>query len=144
LADRLLADFEMTIVGTLTANRKGLPSSFKSIQNRKEGDYIALFEVNGKKSIHSWVTNTKSGPKNVMAMTTTVPILGKTKNDKRKPAILSRYDNGMGGVDRMDQLMNSKSARIKSRRWPMSCLSFMLDTARVNARTICLIQKVKN
>jgi hypothetical protein len=75
-----------------------------------------------------------------MALTTTVPILGKTRDDKSKPGILSRYDKCMGGVDNMDQLMMSKTVRIKSKRWPMSCLSFMLDTARVNARTIALIQ----
>jgi hypothetical protein len=144
LADRLLNDFDMTIVGTLAANRKGLPSAFKNTKDRKEGDYMALFEVDGKKSIHSWVTKTKSGPRNVMAMTTTVPILGKTRDDNRKPAVLKRYDNGMGGVDRMDQLMGSKTVRIKSRRWPMSCLTYMLDTARVNARTIGMIQKVRS
>jgi hypothetical protein len=132
----------MTIVGTLNANRKGLPAAFKSTKGREEGDYVALFEEGGKKSIHSWVTNTKSGPKNVMAMTTTVPILGKTQDDKKKPGILSRYDKGMGGCDRMDQLMMAKTSRIKSRRWPMSVLTYMLDTARVNARTVGLIQQV--
>jgi hypothetical protein len=79
-----------------------------------------------------------------MAMTTTVPILGKTRDNKRKPAIYTRYDKCMGGVDRMDQLMMSKTVRIKSKRWPMSCLAFMLDTARVNARTIGLIQEVSS
>jgi hypothetical protein len=78
-----------------------------------------------------------------MAMTSTRAIIGKTRDDKRKPAILARYDKCMGGVDRMDQLMMSKTVRIKSKRWPMSCLSYMLDTARVNARTIGLIQEVK-
>jgi hypothetical protein len=78
-----------------------------------------------------------------MAMTTTVPILGKTRDGKRKPAVLKRYDNGMGGCDRVDQLMASKTVRFKSKRWPMSNLAYMLDTARVNARTIGLIQKVR-
>jgi hypothetical protein len=79
-----------------------------------------------------------------MAMTTTVPIVGKTRDAKRKPAILTRYDNGMGGCDRVDQLMAAKTVRFKSKRWPMSCLAYMLDTARVNARTVGLIQKVRD
>jgi hypothetical protein len=53
----------MTCVGTLQANRKGLPESFKSTKDRPEGDYQVLYEVDGKKSIHSWITNTKSGKK---------------------------------------------------------------------------------
>jgi hypothetical protein len=63
LADRLLEEFSMTCVGTLQANRKGLPESFKSTKDRPEGDYQVLYEVDGKKSIHSWITNTKSGKK---------------------------------------------------------------------------------
>jgi hypothetical protein len=104
---------------------------------------MVLFEVDGKKSLHSWVTNTKSGPKNVMALTTTVPILGKTRDDNReKPAVLLRYDHGMGGTDRCDQLAEAKTVRMKSRRWPMSPLCYMLDVARVNSRTIGILQDV--
>jgi hypothetical protein len=61
LADKLLEDFSMTCVGTLQTNRKGLPDSFKNTKDRPEGDYQILHEVDGKKSIHSWITNTKSG-----------------------------------------------------------------------------------
>jgi hypothetical protein len=87
----------------------------------KEGSYVALFETDGgKMSIHSWITNTKSGPKNVMALTTTVPIMGRTKDDKKKPALLKRYDFSMNGTDRVDQLIQSKTVRWKARRWTMS------------------------
>jgi hypothetical protein len=51
----------MTYTGTLSANRKGLPAAFKTLDAREEGDYIALFEEGGEKSIHSWACNTKSG-----------------------------------------------------------------------------------
>jgi hypothetical protein len=143
LANRLLEDFQMTIVGTLMARRKGLPKEFKQLKDREEGNYMALFEEGGKKSIHSWITNTKSGPKNVMILTTTEPLMGKTKDDgKKKPALFKRYDMAMGGCDRVDQLMMAKTTRFKSRRWPMSVLAYVLDTARVNCRTIGLLQQV--
>jgi hypothetical protein len=132
----------MTIVGRLTAYCKGLPRSFKTVQGRKEGDYVALFEEEGQKSIHSWVTKTKSGLKNTMAMTTTVPILGKTWDDVRKPAVFNRFDNVREGCASLDQATMSKAIYIKSRQWPMSILAYLLDTAMVNARTIGLIQKV--
>lgn len=103
LADRLLEEFQMTLVGTLMARRKGLPKEFKEFKNRPEGDYMALFEEGGKKSLHSWITNTKSGPKNVMLLTTKEPIMGRTKDDgKEKPAIYKEYDTAMGGCDRKD------------------------------------------
>jgi hypothetical protein len=61
LADSLLEEFKMTCVGTLAVNRKGLPADFKRTVGRAEGDYVVLYDVTGKKSIHSWVTNTRSG-----------------------------------------------------------------------------------
>jgi hypothetical protein len=133
----------MTLLGTLQACRKGLPADFKSLKGRQAGDYMVLFEVGGKKSLHSWVANTKSGPKNVMALTTTVPIIGKTRDDNQeKPALFKRYDYTMGGTDRCDQLSEAKTVRMKSRRWPMSPLCYMLDVARVNGRTIGMLQEV--
>ena len=103
---------------------------------------MVLFEEGGKKSIHSWVTNTKSGgPRNVMLMTTTEPILGKTKCEKSRPALVCRYNQSMNGTDRVDQLIQTKTTKIKSRRWTMPIVCYMLDTARVNARTI---DQVKN
>ncbi len=138
LADSLLREYEMTYLGTLRNNRKGLPADFKKTEGRDEHDYIVLYDVTGKKSIHSWITNTKSGTlrctvcvtyhtlafalfsvpqheiqfgcylkqfvqradlylrvgaKNVMLLTTTTPILGKTWDDNSfKPAIYKRYD----------------------------------------------------
>ena len=56
--------------------------------------------------------------KNVMILTTTVPILGRTKDDgKRKPTIYKRYDYEKCGVDVMDQHFAQKTVRMKSNRW---------------------------
>jgi hypothetical protein len=57
----LLEEFQMTYVGTMRENRKGLPKDFISKEGRPEHDYVVLYDVSGKKSIHSWITNTKSG-----------------------------------------------------------------------------------
>ena len=56
----MLETHEMTIVGTLANNRKGLPSDFKS-KSRPDGDYLPLFQPDGPLSIHSWICNAKSG-----------------------------------------------------------------------------------
>jgi hypothetical protein len=144
LAETLLKEFDMTCLGTLTAGRKGLPAEFKSVVGRQEGDYMVLFEEKGKMSLHSWVVDTKSGgKKNIMLLTTTNPILGKTMDDgKDRPALISFYNYAMLGTDRMDQLAQHYSVRVKSSRWPMSVLSYILDTCRVNARTIGFLQEV--
>ena len=98
LADRLDKEFNMTYLGTLLANRKGLPDVFKAIKKRPEGDYMVLFEENGNKSLHSWISHTKSGVRNVMLITSLTPILGKTKDDNQeKPAIIKLYNFMMLG-----------------------------------------------
>jgi hypothetical protein len=88
----------MTYLGTLLGNRKGLPNAFKEVKNRPNGDYMVLFEENGRKSIHSWITTTKSGIRNVMLITSLVPILGKTKDDNQeRPALIKAYNYMMLG-----------------------------------------------
>ena len=61
LVDILRTDFSMTYTGTLKANRKGLPDIFKSMAGRADGDYFVLYDIAGKKSIHSWINQKKSG-----------------------------------------------------------------------------------
>jgi hypothetical protein len=55
----------MTYVGTLQNNRKGLPGVFKNMEGREDGDYVVLYDVTGKKSIHSWINNKKAGEFNI-------------------------------------------------------------------------------
>jgi hypothetical protein len=37
-----------------------------------------------------------------------------------------RYDFGMGGCDRVDQLMAARTVRLKSNRWPMTIRKYFL------------------
>ena len=58
----------MTYTGTLMANRKGLPDDFKSMVGREDGDYFVLYDITGKKSIHSWLNQKKSGQCKVLTL----------------------------------------------------------------------------
>lgn len=75
LVDTLRTEFQMTYVGTLQNNRKGLPADFKSTEGREDGDYMVLYDVTGKKSIHSWINNKKAGglPVSVFIFVISVP-----------------------------------------------------------------------
>ena len=61
LVDTLRVEYNMTYIGTLQQNRKGLPEAFKSVDGRADGDYFVLYDITGKKSIHSWLNQKKSG-----------------------------------------------------------------------------------
>jgi len=128
--------FEMTVVGTICANRKGLPAHFRNPVGREVGDYQVLWDKDSNVNIHSEIVKKKSGKlNNVLLISTMVPIVGLTK-DSQKPAIVNLYNVTMGGTDVVDLLMSSKSVRWKSDRWTMSHLAYLLDTAAVNANTI--------
>ena len=79
--------------------------------------------------------------KNVVILSTTRPMHSCTKDDnKSKPQIFKFYDFTKGGTDIVDQMNDYFTTRAKSLRWVMIVLYYMLDTARVNAKTIWCIK----
>ena len=138
---RCSTEFQMTCLGTVQASRKGLPKEFTSTEGRPVGDLKVLYDVNSKISIHSEICGVKSGPpKNVMLMTSMVLDLARSRDDTRRLYLTCLYNYTMGGTDRVDQLIGNMSCRWKSDRWTMNTFAFMLDTARVNSRTVALLQ----
>ena len=105
LAKRLLSN-NITCVGTLQANRKGIPMELKSTSGRQPLSYKCFWEnKNEKLVLHSYAVKTKStGLRNVLLLSSMPPLLGTTKDDgKKKPAIYKLYDFTKGGTDVMDQ-----------------------------------------
>ena len=75
--------------------------------------------------------------KNVILLTTMKPLLGVTVDDgKCKPAIYKLYDFTKGRTDIVDQRIGFFTTKVKSRRWSMAALAYIIDTARVNASTL--------
>jgi hypothetical protein len=146
LIDWLLAK-KITAVGTIMSNRKGIPIEIKSVNERVPNSYKVAWELPTKKvSLHSYVVKTKSkGMKNVLALSTFLPVLGITRDDgKAKPAMLKFYDFTKGGTNIVDQRMGSYSTNTKSNKWTMAAFSYILDTARVNSQTLWALNNKKD
>ncbi len=137
LANWLLSK-KITMIGTLQTNRKGIPKEIKDFSSRDENTYkIYWNKAKSAMTLHSYVVCTKStGKRNVLVLSTFPPIIGTTKDKKKKPAIMKVYDFTKGGTDIMDQKMSNYSTRTKSKKWTRSAFSYILDTARINAQTI--------
>ena len=98
----------ITIVGTLMTNRRGIPDEVKIVTNREEFSQTIHFEE-GKKDLAlcSYHVKTKSkGKRNVLMLTTMRPmlttmrpILGITRDGKKKPALYKFYYFSIGGTD---------------------------------------------
>lgn len=50
-----------------------------------------------------------------------------------QPALITQYNRGMGGTDRMDQNLNSYRISIRNKKWWWSLFAFAVDTAVCNA-----------
>ena len=99
-------------------------------------------KVRGDLSITSYVVPSAKGKRNVLCLSTLRPLLAVTVDDgKRKPAVLKLYDFTKGGTDIVDQRIGKYSTKSKSPKWTRVCLSYILDTVRVNASTV-LLQKL--
>ena len=84
--------------------------------------------------------NKVKGKKNVVVLSTSRPLHGKTIDDgKGQAQIIKFYDLTKGRTDIVDQLNDYCTTKSKSCRWVMVALSYMLDTTRVNGKTVrCL------
>ena len=134
-----LLEKNITIVGTVQKGRVGFPEEVFDTKNREVLSKTFHFEKDKKDlCLSSYTVQTKSkGKKNVVILSTTRPMHSCTKDDnKSKPQIFKFYDFTKGGTDIVDQMNDYFTTRAKSLRWVMIVLYYMLDTARVNAKTI--------
>ena len=139
-----LLDRGIVTVGTLQKGRRRIPSDLFETQNRDIFSANFHFEKE-KKNIFltSYTVKTKSKrKKNSAVLSTSRPLHGKTIDDgKEKPRIIKFYDFTKGGKDIVDQLNDYYTTRSCLAlplpcRWVMVALSYMLDTTRVNGKTV--------
>jgi hypothetical protein len=133
-----LYERNITCLGTMQMNRKGVPIEMKNFKHREPLSSQIYWQNDGPLSLSSYVVKTaSSGKKNVLMLSTLEPILGTTKDDRcNKMGLYKLYDFTKGGTDIVDQRMGFHTTKTKSRKWTMVMFCYMMDTARVNSSTI--------
>ena len=141
-----LLERNITSVGTIQANRKGIPAELQTFIGRDAGSYEIYWNVPGKQTnLNSYIVSTKSsGKRNVLMLSTLNHILGIAKDFKAKPALYKLYDFTKGGTDIVDRKISFFSCKPKSRRWPIGAFSYFLDTCCVNASTVLALNHGKD
>ena len=124
-------------------NRKGIPAEIKKIDKRDEGSTLYVHGKDDDLMLVPYVDKKKSGKKNVVVLTSMHDNVRVTKDERRKPQVHTFYDHTKGGVDVVDLISSNCSTKIKSKRWPLNRLAFILDTTRTNANTILKENNVK-
>ena len=84
-----LLERNITSIGTIQANRKGIPIEIKQVENREVGSYKVFWNVAQKSmSLNSLIANSKSiGKQNILMLSTVKPVIGIPKDQKKNPAL---------------------------------------------------------
>ena len=135
----------ITTVGTLNTNRIGIPDEIKQTKDPEEFSATCHVDSSSNLYLTSHAVQTKSkGKKNVPILSTMHPLPGAARDDGcHKPAIIKLYDFNKGRTDIADQLNDYHTCQSRTFRWDVVALFYMLDTIRVNSKTIwCLKQRL--
>ena len=111
---RWLLEKDITMIGTLQSNRRGIPPEIKDISTREIISTETYWEQDGDLSLSSYVVRNSSGKKNILMLTMMRPLLGVTSDDgKKKPAFYKLYDFTKGGMDIVDQKFGNYTVKTK-------------------------------
>ena len=120
----------MTVVGTMCSDRPGIPNEMKETKSYESPSTLYTYNTDIKSVLVSYVIKTKSGVKNVLVLSSMHRNALTTRDERKKPHVITFYDRTKGGVDAMDMMAGIHTARFKSRRWTMNALAYELDTVR--------------
>lgn len=129
LADKMLVDYNLTIVGTLRKNKREIPPSF--LPNKRKEIMSSQFAFDNQKTLVSF---TPKKSKSVLLLSTMHS--GSSIEENKKPEIINFYNSTKGGVDTFDQMVHTYSVSRKTRRWPLRFFYGIMDQAGINSNII--------
>ena len=144
LANKLLEN-NMTLLGTLRTNRKGIPAEMIETKNRDE--YSSKFMFTDKLQLTSYCPKKC---KVVLLLSSSAPDTSEidmseqkshAKIGEKKPQVILDYNRTKIGVDLFDMMAKDYPVKRKSRRWTMAVFYNFLETSLINA---FIILKEKN
>lgn len=123
----------LTYVGTIRKNKRQLPTSFVTVQNREQ--YSSRFAFQKNLTLVSYIP--KKG-KNVILCSSMHhdSTIDKETGVAQKPEIITFYNSTKSGVDIVDQLCATYSVSRNTNRWPMVIFYTILNVAAINAHVI--------
>lgn len=135
LADDMLSDYKLTIVGTIRHNKREIPQTF--LPNKGKEILSSQFAFHEKKTLVSFTPKKSKSVILVSTMHSTKTINEETK----KPEIIDFYNSTKGGVDTFDQMAHFYTVSRKTRRWPLRFFYGMLDQAGINSMVLFKLAK---
>ena len=126
----------ITIVGTLKSDQKGILREMKRVPDREEKNTAFYYSDDEKTKPLSYIDKKKKGKKNILVLTTMHNQLKLSVDERKKLHALVFYDHTKAGVDVVDLISAKMLTRMNRRRCTLNIFAFMLDTARTNSKLI--------
>lgn len=129
---RKLHQRNMTLVGTVRANRRELPASFTSHRNRELFSNMQATNSNGTCNVLI-VSYMAKHNRVVNLLSTTHRKAVSNNGARRKPDVVLYYNATKGGVDAADERVGTYSVKYKCRRWHVIIFCNIIDLSALNA-----------
>lgn len=126
ICQKMLEEYNITMVGTLHKNKREIPAEFKT--KPTDGSKVQ-FAYSDRKLLVLY--NPKSNK--IVLLLSSYHKNGKIDEATSKPEIVLFYNNTKGGTDSFDKKCHDFTTTRKTRRWPMRYFYRMLDQANVNS-----------
>ena len=97
-----LLDKGITVVGTMRSDRAGIPKKMEETKSRESPSTLYPYNTDIKSVLVSYVIKSKSGIKNVLVLSSMHRNALTTRDERKKPHVITFYDRTKGGVDVMD------------------------------------------
>jgi len=119
----------LTLIGTIIANRREVPSWFKARKGREIESAEALYDHSNKILLLSYVPKRN---KNVLMVSSSHSSISITDCHK-KTTVITDYNKHNGGVDTLDENCEEFSCLRKTNPWPLVINYNMINVATINA-----------
>lgn len=131
VANNLLKNHQLTVVGTLRKNKRQIPTEFFL----KRPEKSSMFAFTEDMTMVSYIPKLN---RQVILLSTlhhddSIDI---ESGEDTKPEIITFYNSTKGGVDMVDQLCAKYNVARNTRRWPMVILYGLLNIIGINAFVI--------
>uniref|UniRef100_A0A1A7Y6J1 PiggyBac transposable element-derived protein domain-containing protein n=1 Tax=Iconisemion striatum TaxID=60296 RepID=A0A1A7Y6J1_9TELE len=122
-----------SLVGTLRRNKPELPPQLLQMRSREIMSSVFAFT-----STTTAVSYIQRRGQNVLLLSTKHHVEAIEPDVHQKPTVILDYNRCKGAVDNLDKLVATYSCRRKTRHWPMSLFSNILDVSAYNALVLWL------
>lgn len=134
LAETLLEEKKLTLVGTIKSTRVGVPTDLRPNKGRQPNS--SLFAHQNNKTLVSYCPKRNKAVVLLSTMHVNDQSIDLDSGEKQKPEIVTLYNKTKVGVDVLDQMCAKYDVARNTKRWPMVVFFDLVNIAAINGSRI--------